>query len=86
MSLFRLRFFKRFRFGPLSFNLSKTGCSLTLKMGPYSRTWGTRGQRTTVDAPGHFGVSFTKQESHKAKHAPAKVNPRHQKPLKLPKR
>jgi hypothetical protein len=45
----------------LHVTVSKKGVSLNLHAGLLSRSWGTRGNTTSVDAPGHFGLYFRKQ-------------------------
>lgn len=45
----------------LHWTISKRGVSLNMHMGPFSRSWGTMGNTTTLDAPGHLGFSWRKQ-------------------------
>lgn len=64
----RFRFRKSFNiFGKfLGWTVSKKGVSLNMKLGPLSKSWGTRGRTTTIDAPGEYGMFWRKQESRKA--------------------
>jgi hypothetical protein len=57
----------------LHWTVSKKGISLNLHLGPLSRSWGTRGKTTTIDAPGHFGLFWRKQETHSRRHQPEYV-------------
>lgn len=67
----RLRWRKSFTIIPnpggrrpiLRWTVTKRGASLNLSFGPLSRSWGTRGNRTTIDAPGEMGLSWQKQHS-----------------------
>ena len=53
-----LRFGRRFRIGPgLTMNLSKSGVSWTVRLGPVSWNFGKRGTRRTIDLPGR-GLSW----------------------------
>lgn len=47
-----IRFRKVIRFGPLRLNLSRSGVSTTVKIGPAS--WNSRRKRGRVDLPGPF--------------------------------
>jgi len=53
----------------LHFTVSKKGVSLNAHAGFFSKSWGTRGNTTTVDAPGHLGLFWRKQS--KRTHASA---------------
>ena len=46
------RFRKVLSFGPLRFNLSRSGVSTTVKVGPFS--WNSRRRRGRADLPGPF--------------------------------
>lgn len=62
MAGFRMQFRKSFRITKnLRLTVSKRGISLNFKMGPLSKSWGTRENRTTIDAPGTFGFSWQKR-------------------------
>ena len=45
----------------LHWTISKNGISLNAHLGPVSRSWGTRGNTSTIDAPGHIGLFWRKQ-------------------------
>lgn len=64
MAGLRTRFRKSFTIIPgiLKWTISKKGTSLNFNLGPFSKTWGTRGNTTTIDAPGAFGLSWRKEE------------------------
>lgn len=51
--------------GILKFTLSKKGYSLNLNLGFFSKTWGSMRNTTTIDAPGHLGLSWRKEERRK---------------------
>ena len=62
-----LRFGRRFHVGPgLWMNLSKSGVSWTVRMGPVSWNFGKRGTRRTVNLPGR-GLSYITYKSKKKK-------------------
>jgi hypothetical protein len=65
------RFRKTFTLIPhlLQCNISKGGMSLTFRLGPLKRTVGTAGSSTSLDAPGHLGLSF--QDRHRESHSAA---------------
>jgi hypothetical protein len=51
--VFRLRFRRRLRLGPLAFNFTSRGLSsVSFKLGPF--TWNSRRDGTRVDLPGGF--------------------------------
>jgi hypothetical protein len=58
-----LRFRHRFPLAGhfLHWTLSRHGVSLNMHVGLFSRSWGTQGNTTTVDAPGHLGFFWRKQ-------------------------
>lgn len=47
----------------LKWTVSKRGVSVNAHAGPVSKSWGTRGTSTTVDAPGKMGFFWRKQSS-----------------------
>lgn len=47
-----LLFRKRISFGPLALNLSRSGVSWSVRLGPWS--WNSRSRRQRVDLPGPF--------------------------------
>ncbi|MFN8471957.1 MAG: DUF4236 domain-containing protein [Anaerolineae bacterium] len=62
-----LRFGRRFHIGPgLTMNLSKSGISWTIRLGPVSWNFSKRGQRRTIDLPGR-GLSYVTYKSNKKK-------------------
>lgn len=62
MAGFKMQFRKSFRISRhLRFTISKRGMSLNFRMGPVSKSWGTRENRTTIDAPGAFGFSWERR-------------------------
>ena len=62
-----LRFGRRFHIGPgLTMNLSKSGVSWTVRLGPVSWNFSKRGQRRTIDLPGR-GLSYITYKSNKKK-------------------
>lgn len=67
----RFRFRKSFTIIPkvLHWTVSKKGASLNLRLGPYSKSWGTRGNSSTLDMPGTSGIFWRKQTSRKKRKA-----------------
>lgn len=63
MSAFHFRFRKSLRLSKhFRLTFTKRGVSLNLRLGHFSRSWGTQGNRTTLDAPGRMGLSWQKEE------------------------
>ncbi|WP_217924422.1 hypothetical protein [Miltoncostaea oceani] len=46
----------------LTGTVSRRGVSLNLRLGLFSRSWGTRGTTTTIDVPATSGIFFRKEE------------------------
>lgn len=60
-----LRLHKKFRiFKWLHVTVSKTGVSVGVHLGPFSRNWGTRQNSTYIDGPGHFGLGWEQKTVH----------------------
>src|ERR1035438_9319626 len=57
----------------LKWTISKRGISINAHAGIFSRSWGTRGNTETIDAPGHFGLYWRKQSRRHGAQSGAKV-------------
>lgn len=48
--------------GVLRWTVSKKSTSLNLNLGIFSKSWGTRGSTTTIDAPGTTGIFWRREK------------------------
>lgn len=55
----------------LTGTISRRSVSLNLRLGIFSRSWGTRGRTTTLDVPGTSGLFFRKEERRRKPRDPA---------------
>lgn len=81
MSGMHLRFRKSFPIIPkvLYFTLSKKSVSMQLRLGPFSKSWGSKEDSFAIDAPGELGLGMKKRSRHKhdpdgpKRHRPSRV-------------